>query len=94
VYGLHTLQDENFDDVIQTGNAFINFCAPWSTRCMELETVWMTLSMEFQYDDDIIFGQVDCTMHKSTCNEHEVRGYPSLLWFVDGVMVSVKLVAI
>ncbi|CAG7709971.1 unnamed protein product, partial [Allacma fusca] len=38
--GLFPLQDENFFDVVQSGNAIINFCTPWSSRCMDLEPIW------------------------------------------------------
>ncbi len=33
-------------------------------------------------------GQVDCSMSKSTCNENEVRSYPSLLFLQDGIVVK------
>jgi len=84
--GLNFLQDENFEDAVANGNAFINFCTPWSTKCMDLDPVWKALAKEFQYDDDVTFGMVDCTNHKKTCNDNEVRGYPSILWLVDGVV--------
>jgi thioredoxin domain-containing protein 5 len=44
------------------------------------------VAKEFRFEDDFIIGSVDCTMSKSTCNENEVRGYPSLLWLQDGVV--------
>jgi len=86
IAGLHILLDENFDAAVESGNAFINFCAPWSSRCIDLQKTWPDLAEHFQYDDDVTFGQLDCTMYKSKCNEHKVRGYPTLLWFVDGEM--------
>lgn len=86
--GLHPLQDENFFDVVQNGHAVINFCTPWSSRCMDLEPVWKQIGKEFQFQEDLIVGQVDCTMSKTTCNENEVRGYPSILWLTDGIVVE------
>lgn len=85
-WGLHKLQDESFNDAMNTvTRAFISFCTPWSSKCMDLEPIWKQLAKEFRFEDDFIIGTVDCTMSKSTCNENEVRGYPSLLWLQDGV---------
>lgn len=30
-------------------------------------------------------SQIDCTQHRPICVDFEVKGYPSLLWIVDGV---------
>jgi thioredoxin-like negative regulator of GroEL len=35
----------------------------------------------------VTVGKVDCTVHRSVCNEFEVKGYPTLLWIEDGVKV-------
>lgn len=88
-WGLHKLQDESFNDAINTvTRAFVSFCTPWSSKCMDLEPVWKQLAKEFRFEDDFIIGTVDCTMSKSTCNENEVRGYPSLLWIQDGFPID------
>jgi len=85
-FGLHKLQDENFDEIVASGAAFVNFCTPWSSKCMDLKPVFAALAKEYMFESDILFGEVDCSMHKTTCNENEVRGYPSLLWLVDGIV--------
>ena len=58
---------------------------------MDLEPIWKKLAEEFQYAEDFLVGQVDCSMSKTTCNENEVRGYPSILWLNEGVIVSVSM---
>ncbi|ODM87015.1 Thioredoxin domain-containing protein 5 [Orchesella cincta] len=86
-WGLHKLQDESFNDAMNSvTRAFVSFCTPWSSKCMDLEPVWKEVAKEFRFEDDFIVGTVDCVMSKSTCNENEVRGYPSLLWLQDGVV--------
>lgn len=87
--GLHKLQDENFDEAVgAVTKAFIKFCTPWSSKCMDLEQIWTDVAKHFRFEDDFIMGTVDCTISKSTCNENEVRGYPSLLWLVDGIVAE------
>ncbi len=29
-------------------------------------------------------GKIDCTQHKKVCNEHQVRGFPTLKYSIDG----------
>jgi len=85
--GLHWLQDENFDEAIgSVTRAFIKFCTPWSSKCTDLVPIWKEVGKNFRFEDDFIFGQVDCSVSKTTCNENEVRGFPSLLWLKDGVV--------
>jgi thioredoxin domain-containing protein 5 len=86
--GLHTLQDENFDEAMgSVSRAFVKFCTPWSSKCMDLEPVWKEVAKHLRFEDDFLMGIVDCSMSKSTCNENEVRGYPSLLWIQEGLVV-------
>jgi len=87
-FGLHKLQDENFDEIVSNANgaAFVLFCTPWSSKCMDLKPIFQALAKEYMFETDILLGQVDCSMHKTTCNQNEVRSYPTLLWLVEGIV--------
>lgn len=42
------------------------------------------MANSLEYDPSVSVSRVDCTQYRPLCQEHEVKGYPSLLWFVDG----------
>ena len=35
-------------------------------------------------------AEVDCTIHKTVCQQKGIRGYPTMLWFQKGVDGSEK----
>lgn len=37
-----------------------------------------------EYDPTVSISRVDCTQNRPICQEFEVKGYPTLLWIVDG----------
>jgi sRNA-binding regulator protein Hfq len=39
---------------------------------------------------DSFFLKVDCTIHNNLCAKHAIQGYPTLIWFEDGVEVLSK----
>jgi thioredoxin domain-containing protein 5 len=48
---------------------------------------WEELAQSLDETLGVTVGKVDCTVHRSVCNEFEVKGYPTLLWIEDGVKV-------
>lgn len=89
--GLFDLTTENFQNHInKKGFHLIKFYAPWCGHCKRLEPTWIELAKAFipkseeLSDKDITIARVDCTVHKESCKEHSVRGYPTLLLFNGG----------
>ena len=50
--------------------------------------MWAELAGALSGRGDVTIAKVDCTVHKALCNEHGVKGYPTLLWFARGTRVS------
>lgn len=44
--------------------------------------------MALEYDPSVSISKIDCTQHRPICVDFEVKGYPSLLWIVDGKRVD------
>lgn len=46
----------------------------------------MANSLEF--DPTVSISRIDCTQHRPICKDFDVKGYPTLLWIVDGKKVE------
>lgn len=88
VESLSELTDETFHRMVEKGQHFIKFYAPWCGHCQKLAPVWEALAATFEHDPSLKVSKVDCTANRHTCNEFEVKAYPTLLWVEDGKMVE------
>lgn len=46
------------------------------------------MATSLEYDPTVSISKIDCTQHRSICQDFEVKGYPTLLWIVDGKKVE------
>lgn len=42
------------------------------------------LSAEYENSASVLIADVDCTVHQDLCQQHDVQGYPTLKYWVDG----------
>jgi len=82
--GLYILGESSFSSVVGKGDTFIKFYAPWCGHCQKLAPAWEELAKSFADDKQVKIAKVDCTQHQAVCQEHEVRGYPTLAYFRNG----------
>lgn len=52
-------------------------------HCKAMKPAWDELGSEFEGSSSVVIGDVDCTSDggKALCEEHEVRGYPTVKYF-------------
>jgi len=86
--GLHVLTAGSFESSISKGDTFVKFYAPWCGHCQKLAPTWDELAKAFEKDEKVKVAKVDCTQHQAPCQEHEVRGYPTLAYFRNGRKVE------
>lgn len=46
------------------------------------------MANSLEYDPSVSISRIDCTQHRPICQDFEVKGYPTLLWIVDGNKVE------
>lgn len=61
---------------------FFNF--QFSIISQNLVPTWEELANVLEYDPSVSIAKVDCTQHRHICQDFDVKGYPTLLWIVDG----------
>jgi len=83
--GLAKLTVDTFDAHVGQGVHFIKFFAPWCGHCQRMAPAWDQLAKALEDDDHVSIGRVDCTLDRDLCSTHGVRGYPTLLLFVNGM---------
>lgn len=74
---------DNFKQQIEEmdGN-FIMFYAPWCRHCTDFHPIWSELGdLVNTKESKFAIAQVDCTVHSKLCQENEITGYPTLLFF-------------
>lgn len=86
--GLFELTDENYQDFLSKGRHFVKFFAPWCGYCKRLEPTWVSLADSFKHERSVSISRINCEDYRGVCDGFGVKGYPSLLWIVDGKVIE------
>ncbi|GFO12562.1 thioredoxin domain-containing protein 5 [Plakobranchus ocellatus] len=78
---------DTFKSFLSSRLVFVKFFAPWCGHCKRLAPTWEELASVVK-DEDVSVAKVDCTQHKGVCDDHQVRGYPTLKIFRDGELLE------
>jgi len=65
-------------------HALVMFYAPWCGHCKKAKPEYQNAAAQFADDKKIAFAAMDCTAHRNTCNDLEVKGYPTFYYFSYG----------
>jgi thioredoxin domain-containing protein 5 len=86
--GLYVLSERSFPGHVAKKDTFVKFYAPWCGHCTKLAPIWDDLASEFESDDSVSVAKIDCTTASALCQEHEVKGYPTLAYFRNGKKIE------
>ena len=67
---------------------FVMFFVPWCGWSRRLYPTWQNLAVEYnqnyENEQEVVIGKVDCTIESALCDSQDVRGYPTLKFFKYG----------
>jgi len=84
---LIVLTDANFDEYTRHGSWILDFYAPWCGHCKKLHPVIESVAQLYANNPskEVYFGLVDCTEQTQLKSRFNVRGYPTVMYYRNGV---------
>ena len=83
------LNQDNFDKHLEESEyLLVKFYAPWCGHCKKLAPHYDRLSEEGV--DQVTVAKVDATVETALASKYEVKGYPTLKWFINGTEYDFK----
>ncbi|KAJ7947808.1 Protein disulfide-isomerase [Quillaja saponaria] len=79
------LKERNFTDVIENNQfVMVEFYAPWCGHCQALAPEYAAAATELK-GENVVLAKVDATEENELSQEYDVQGFPTVLFFIDGV---------
>nr|QVL22810.1 protein disulfide isomerase precursor 1 [Viola betonicifolia] len=79
------LKERNFTDVIENNKfVMVEFYAPWCGHCQALAPEYAAAATELK-GEGVVLAKVDATEENELAQEYDVQGFPTVLFFADGV---------
>lgn len=88
ISGLYELNEDNYQKFLAKGRHLVKFFTTWCSHCQMLEPTWLKLANSLKYEKSASISRINCETYPHVCEEFEVKGYPTILWIVDGKVVS------
>ncbi|CAF0884415.1 unnamed protein product [Rotaria sp. Silwood1] len=82
-----SLTKDTFDDAVKTHkHLLVKFVAPWCGHCKALAPAYAAAAKQLaESGSEIKLASVDATIEQDLAQKYEVKGYPTIKFFSDGV---------
>ena len=71
---VYTLTPKSFHKVVNGTNILVRFCPLLEEECRKSQSDFESLADSFEeYEDDVVFGQIDCSQHADFCDEMKME---------------------
>ncbi|RRT47393.1 hypothetical protein B296_00030080 [Ensete ventricosum] len=79
------LTDGNFSDFLaKHRHVMVEFYAPWCGHCQALAPEYAAAATALR-GEDVVLAKVDATEENELAQRFELQGFPTVLFFIDGV---------
>jgi len=79
-----TLTDETFDSHVKAHpKTLVKFYAPWCGHCKKIAPEFEKAAAQLK-SKGVSLAKVDATVETELGKKYAIKGYPTLLWFIDG----------
>ncbi|KAH7722319.1 disulfide-isomerase A4 [Aphelenchoides avenae] len=80
--------NDRFMEVMDKGFWFVEFYAPWCGHCKRLAPVWEHVGHALaDKNSPVRIAKFDCTRYPNVARKLEISGYPTLIFFRNGVRI-------
>lgn len=81
-----TLTSANFDAHIREHTkTLVMFHAPWCGHCKKLAPEFEDAAQQLKGKASVKLATLDATAHRDVAENHNIKGYPTVKWFEEGV---------
>ncbi|KAJ6454695.1 protein disulfide isomerase [Mycena sanguinolenta] len=82
------LTPENFQSTIAHGVWLVEFFSPYCGHCRKFMPTWEKLVEYSENSGGVELAQVDCSVNGDLCDANNVKGYPQMNLYREGVFVE------